>query len=120
MTTAAPLPAAGVADNLFAGYTLGAAADEMFIRPGEPRPHYRALFEQLRDLSPEQFRRYKAMTNLSMLPDGVGFTVYRQEEGIERVWPMDGVPRCSAAREWQTIDQGLGQRLITLNLFLKD
>ena len=36
--------------------------------------------------------------------DGVGFTVYRQEEGIERVWPMDPVPRIIPAREWKRIE----------------
>jgi uncharacterized circularly permuted ATP-grasp superfamily protein len=55
-----------------------------------------------------------------MLQDGVGFTVYRQEEGIERVWPMDPVPRIIPAREWKRIEQGLAQRLTALNLFLKD
>ena len=51
-----------------------------------------------------------------MLQDGVGFTVYRQEEGIERVWPMDPVPRIIRAEEWRQIEQGLGQRLTALNI----
>jgi uncharacterized circularly permuted ATP-grasp superfamily protein len=69
---------------------------------------------------PDEFRRRKAMTDLSMLQDGVGFTVYRQEEGIERVWPMDPVPRIIPAHEWRTLERGLIQRLTALNLFLKD
>jgi uncharacterized circularly permuted ATP-grasp superfamily protein len=109
-----------VSDGLFNGYALGSAFDELFSRPTEPRPHYLDLFRQLRDLTPEQFRRYKAMTELSMLQDGVGFTVYRQEEGIERVWPMDPVPRIIPAAEWAVIERGLSQRLVALNLFLKD
>jgi uncharacterized circularly permuted ATP-grasp superfamily protein len=109
-----------VADDLFRGYALGAAYDEMFARPLEPRPHYQALFRRLQGLDSEEFRRYKAMTDLSMLQDGVGFTVYRQEEGIERVWPMDPVPRIIPAAEWGHIERGLSQRLIALNLFLKD
>jgi uncharacterized circularly permuted ATP-grasp superfamily protein len=60
------------------------------------------------------------MTDLSMLQDGVGFTVYRQEEGIERVWPMDPVPRIIPAAEWERIERGLVQRITALNLFLKD
>src|SRR5260370_37140185 len=106
--------------GLFGGYTLGAAYDEMFDGCHQPRPHYRSLFRRLQGLSPEEFRRRKAMTDLSMLQDGVGFTVYRQEEGIERVWPMDPVPRIIPAREWKHIEQGLVQRLTALNLFLKD
>jgi uncharacterized circularly permuted ATP-grasp superfamily protein len=109
-----------VTDDLLRGYALGSAYDEMFVRPGEPRPHYLPLYRQLRALSPETFRRYKAMTDLAMLQDGVGFTVYRQEEGIERVWPMDPVPRIVPAGEWDQIERGLVQRIVTLNLFLKD
>jgi uncharacterized circularly permuted ATP-grasp superfamily protein len=86
----------------------------------QPRPHYRALFNRLESMTADEFRHRKAMTDLSMLQDGVGFTVYRQEEGIERVWPMDPVPRIIPSDEWNHIEQGLVQRLTALNLFLKD
>jgi uncharacterized circularly permuted ATP-grasp superfamily protein len=107
-------------NGLFDGYALGTAYDEMFDRAFVPRPHYQALFRRLQSLGSEEFRRRKAMTDLSMLQDGVGFTVYRQEEGIERVWPMDPVPRIIPAKEWAHIERGLVQRLTALNLFLKD
>jgi uncharacterized circularly permuted ATP-grasp superfamily protein len=110
----------GMADGLFHGYALGTAYDEMFDDGLAPRPHYEALHQILRRMAPEEFRRRKAMTDLAMLQDGVGFTVYRQEEGIERVWPMDPVPRIIPADEWATIERGLVQRLTALNLFLKD
>jgi uncharacterized circularly permuted ATP-grasp superfamily protein len=106
--------------GLFAGYALGAGYDEMFDAGLRPRPHYLPLFRRLRDLDHEEFRRRKAMTDLSMRQDGVGFTVYRQEEGIERVWPMDPVPRIIPAHEWRDIERGLAQRLTALNLFLQD
>jgi uncharacterized circularly permuted ATP-grasp superfamily protein len=92
----------------------------MFGPDLRPRPHYQALYRRLEGIGSEEFRRRKAMTDLSMLQDGVGFTVYRQEEGIERVWPMDPVPRIIPAVEWKRIEQGLVQRLTALNLFLKD
>jgi uncharacterized circularly permuted ATP-grasp superfamily protein len=110
------VPAAG----LLHGYTLGAAFDEMFDQQMRPRPHYAPLWRRLQGLSAEEFRRRKAMADLSMRQDGVGFTVYRQEEGIERVWPMDPVPRIIAAPEWRHIQHGLVQRLTALNLFLQD
>ena len=111
-------------DGLFAGYDIGVAFDEMLARSGangpEPRQHYQPLCDRLRHTSPEDFRRRKAMTDLSMRQDGVGFTVYRAEEGIERVWPMDPVPRIIPAVEWRQIEAGLVQRLNALNLFLWD
>ena len=107
-------------DGLFRGYRSAEAFDEMFDRPGRPRAHYETLYRRLSGLSLDEFRRRKAMADLSMLQDGVGFTVYRQEEGIERVWPMDPVPRIIPAKEWNRIEQGLIQRLTALNLFLRD
>src|SRR6201982_405100 len=109
-----------VPNGLFHGYTLGAAYDGMFDGALGPRPPCQAPHRRPEGLSPDEFRRRKAMTDLSMLQDGVGFTVYRQEEGIERVWPMDPVPRIIPAAEWRHIEQGLVQRLTALNLFLKD
>jgi uncharacterized circularly permuted ATP-grasp superfamily protein len=106
--------------NLLHGYTLGAAFDEMFDKQMRPRPHYVPLHRRLSSLSADEFRRRKAMADLSMRQDGVGFTVYRQEEGIERVWPMDPVPRIIPAAEWRHIERGLVQRLTALNLFLQD
>ena len=109
-----------VPDALFRDYTLGDAFDEMFEGDLQPRAHYKTLYHRLRGMTPVDFRRRKAMTDLSMLHDGCGFTVYRQEEGIERVWPMDPVPRIIPAAEWSHIEVGLVQRLMALNLFLKD
>jgi uncharacterized circularly permuted ATP-grasp superfamily protein len=120
MTDSATLTPEQAVGGLFQGYTLGAAFDEMFDRSLRPRPHYQTLYRRLQGLTPDEFRRRKAMTELSMLQDGVGFTVYRQEEGIERVWPMDPVPRIIPAREWAHIERGLVQRLTALNLFLHD
>lgn len=106
--------------QLWEDYQLGAAYDEMFGRELRPRPHYQALHRRVLALSSDELRRRKAMTELSMRQDGVGFTVYRDEEGIERVWPMDPIPRIIPAREWAHIETGLVQRLTALNLFLHD
>src|SRR5262249_5091957 len=111
-TRPAPAPPA---DPLFQGYALGDDYDELFDRGLSPRPHYEAIYRRLQGLDHDELRRRKAMTDLSMLQDGVGFTVYRQEEGIERVWPMDPVPRIIPAHEWRTLERGLVQRLTALN-----
>jgi uncharacterized circularly permuted ATP-grasp superfamily protein len=107
-------------EGLFGGYSFGAAYDEMFEGGLRTRPHYRSLYELLKQVTPREFRLRKAMTDASMRQDGVGFTVYRHEEGIERVWPMDPVPRLLPPDEWRTIEEGLTQRITALNLFLQD
>src|SRR6516164_293959 len=41
--------------GLFAGYDTGAFFDEMFLGPGEPRPHYAKLFQMLASMPATQF-----------------------------------------------------------------
>ncbi len=120
MNLQATLTATTPGDDLCAGYTVGEAFDEMFDAALCPRPHYQTLHRRLQGLSSGEFRRRTRMTALSMQQDGVGFTVYRQQEGIERVWPMDPVPRIIPAHEWDEIERGLSQRVTALNLFLRD
>lgn len=118
-TASIPMPVSA-SEPVLSDYNLGAAFDEMFDRELRARPHYVRLESHLRHFTAEEFRRRKAMTDLSMRQDGVGCTVYRAEEGIERVWPMDPVPRIIPADEWAMIEAGLMQRLTALNLFLWD
>ena len=51
---------------------------------------------------------------------GIGFTVYGQEEGIERIFPFDLIPRVIPSEEWERLERGLIQRVRALNLFLHD
>ncbi len=51
---------------------------------------------------------------------GITFTVYSDNAGIERIFPFDIIPRILTGIEWDHIQQGITQRLRALNLFLKD
>lgn len=51
---------------------------------------------------------------------GITFTVYSDDAGIEKIFPFDIIPRILTGGEWNHIEQGIKQRLRALNLFLKD
>ena len=51
---------------------------------------------------------------------GIGFTVYGQEEGLERIFPFDLIPRVIPSAEWDRLSRGVIQRVRALNLFLHD
>src|SRR5260370_41901269 len=74
-------------------YEPGGFFDEMFEAPGVPRPHYRALAEQLSALSAEQVEERRHGVDLAFLNQGIGFTGYGQEEGLGRIFPFDLIPR---------------------------
>lgn len=63
-------------------------------------------------------RQKAAATRL--LERGITFTVYGHNDGTEKVWPFDIVPRTIPRDEWLTIEAGLKQRVRGLNLFLDD
>lgn len=96
------------------------AYDEMFDADGQLREHYVELRRLLSTLSPEQLHYRRQAADLSFLHQGITFTVYGEDEGTERIFPYDLVPRIITAQEWSTIERGLTQRIRALNMFLKD
>ncbi len=85
-----------------------------------PRPHYQALYRTLLESPPQELRKSQQAAELSFLHQGITFTVYGREEGTERIFPNDLLPRIIPSGEWATIERGLTQRITALNLFLKD
>src|SRR6201993_1474880 len=104
----------------FRNYQFDSAYDEMFTSPGAPRDHYRALFQRLLELPADELRKSQQAADLSFLHQGITFTVYGNEEGTERVFPNDLLPRIIPYQEWRRIENGLTQRIAALNLFLED
>lgn len=107
-------------ETLFGDYPLDRAFDEMRDPTGEVRSHYQALAETLASLPKDELQRRKQAAELSFLTQGITFTVYGREEGTERIFPYDLLPRLVTAQEWDRIERGLTQRITALNLFLRD
>jgi len=101
-------------------YHPGDFFDEMFSAEGKVRPHYAALFERFQHLDREEFEQRRSAVDAAFLRQGITFTVYSDEQGTERIFPFDLMPRIIPAAEWTKIEKGLTQRLLALNLFLKD
>ncbi|MBU2532815.1 MAG: circularly permuted type 2 ATP-grasp protein, partial [Alphaproteobacteria bacterium] len=51
---------------------------------------------------------------------GITFTVYSDNDAIDRILPFDVLPRIISAADWQIIEDGVKQRVKALNLFLWD
>jgi uncharacterized circularly permuted ATP-grasp superfamily protein len=107
-------------EALLGEYPLDGAFDEMREPSGEVREHYRALAEMLTRMPIEELQRRKQAADLSFLTQGITFTVYGREEGTERIFPYDLLPRMVTGAEWAPIERGLTQRITALNEFLRD
>jgi len=104
----------------FAGYDVGKFFDEMFAADGGVRPHYEAFARRIGAMTRAEFERRREAIQLSFLRAGVTFNVYGSEEGAEKIFPFDLVPRIIPKSEWEHIERGLRQRITALNLFTKD
>jgi uncharacterized circularly permuted ATP-grasp superfamily protein len=109
-----------VADSMFRHYGNPGGYDEMFEAPGVPRPHYTQLFNLLNEISPAQFEPRRQVADMDFLRRGITFTVYSSDEGVEKIFPFDLIPRVVPLSEWRRIETGLQQRIHALNLFLHD
>jgi uncharacterized circularly permuted ATP-grasp superfamily protein len=97
-----------------------AGYDEAFDAQGHPRPHYAPAVEALGRLTPRQVQRRERLQDVALRNHGITFNVYGEDEGEERVFPFDFVPRIIARQEWDRIEAGIEQRVLALNLFLQD
>jgi uncharacterized circularly permuted ATP-grasp superfamily protein len=107
-------------DAPYKDYVLDKAYDEMFAADGSPRPCCAALHRRLAELPPEELTRRQQSCEQSFLHQGITFTVYSDNQATERIIPTDLIPRIVTGQEWARVEAGLKQRILALNLFLRD
>ncbi|SFD11895.1 circularly permuted type 2 ATP-grasp protein [Algibacter pectinivorans] len=107
--------------DLFSSYDLLPKTwDEMYNDSAVFRAQYEEFITYLENTSSEKLTKKEDLAKQLFMSQGVTFTVYNDNEGIEKIFPFDIVPRIITANEWQKIESGIKQRLKALNLFIKD
>lgn len=107
------------AEELLMGYTRSQGWDEMMAIDSIRMP-YQNLLQSIGQLSVENLRQKDVLAGELFMSQGITFTVYSDNAGIERIFPFDILPRIITGSEWEQIESGIKQRLRALNLFLKD
>ena len=93
--------------------------DEMLSETGI-RSEYLQVAATLQQLRTDDLLQKDRLAADLFMNQGITFTVYSEDKGIERIFPFDIIPRIIRAAEWEHIEKGIRQRLQALNLFLKD
>jgi uncharacterized circularly permuted ATP-grasp superfamily protein len=114
---AVPNAKSGVFDSY---QPLPGTYDELVNADGSPRPHTRRIHALLSSTPPREFARYQSLAELSLFNQGVTFSVYSDQQGTEKIFPICLVPRVIGAAEWARVERGLVQRIRALNMFLDD
>jgi uncharacterized circularly permuted ATP-grasp superfamily protein len=102
--------------DIFDGYRLAEAWDEMFAAPGKPRAPYDALVSVLQPMDPAELRFRSDQLARVFTDRGVTYDF----AGEERPFPLDLIPRVIDAAEWDLVSRGVRQRVRALECFLAD
>jgi uncharacterized circularly permuted ATP-grasp superfamily protein len=94
--------------------------DELIDKDGKPRPGAQLLIDKIESLPEGDLALRQKEAEALLLKMGITFNVYGQDEGTEKIFPFDLIPRIVSGTDWQQIESGLKQRIYALNLFLQD
>jgi uncharacterized circularly permuted ATP-grasp superfamily protein len=109
------------ASGLLSGYDSGEYFCELHGRPGAGAPRHTAAIRQRLDaMGIAQLRARSREAERELFNLGITFTVYTENETIDRILPFDVIPRVLSPNDWSTIDRGVQQRVTALNQFLFD
>ncbi len=104
----------------FDGYNTDGFYDEMFAPDGSARSAVQMLVERIESFPEGELNRRQIAAEHALLRMGITFNVYADEQGAEKIFPFDLIPRIIDANEWKWIERGLKQRIHALNLFIDD
>ena len=99
---------------------MAVAFDEMNGLGEDLRPAYQELSRWLKETPPDALEYRRQEAELLFRRIGITFAVYGDAEAQERLIPFDVIPRIMSATEWTLLEKGLKQRVLALNMFLKD
>lgn len=104
----------------FSNYTVDGFYDEMISSDKRIRNCYQDFCQAIDQISHEELMAKQHAAERSLYSMGITFNVYFEGEGVERIMPIDIIPRIIERQEWNRLEEGLIQRITALNLFIDD
>jgi uncharacterized circularly permuted ATP-grasp superfamily protein len=94
--------------------------NEMFDAQGRARPECAEVIAYLLAMDCKRLAELGDRAHRMFQTIGVTFNVYGDNEGEERIWPFDPIPRLIPGQVWAGLEAGLIQRARALNAFIAD
>lgn len=107
-------------DLLSKSYLSKVLYDEMIDHGNNCRSHYHYFNQMLQNLTPQKLMELQSTTDRAQIAMGMTFNVYHENNGVEKILPLDIIPRIISGKEWTHVEEGLKQRIRALNLFIDD
>src|SRR5215468_1034995 len=93
--------------DLFKQYASYPATWDEMCQEQQIRSQYSKVFEDMSDIPAEILQQRDLQAGELFMNQGITFTVYNDDAGIERIFPFDIIPRILTATEWDHIEKGI-------------
>ena len=104
----------------FEDYQTDGFYDELFASDGKAHDFVLPLIERINNLPAQELLQTQEAAEKALRQQGITFSVYGDEQGEEKIFPFDILPRIIPAKEWAELEPGMKQRIKALNLFIDD
>ena len=99
-------------------HPLPGTYDELIGPNGRLRPEFGRVLGLIGNA--DEFARTQELAETALINQGVTFSVYSDERGVEKVFPVCLMPRILSAADWERLERGLLQRVQALEHFVDD
>jgi uncharacterized circularly permuted ATP-grasp superfamily protein len=99
-------------------HPLPGTYDELIGPNGRLRPEFGRVLGLIGNA--DEFARTQELAETALINQGVTFSVYSDERGVEKVFPVCLMPRILSACDWERLERGLLQRVQALEHFVDD
>ena len=100
--------------SLFENYNTPTGLWDEMSTGNAIRQQYQKLYEAICPSDTQALFQKEQLANELFMNQGITFTVYSDNAGIERIFPFDILPRIITNAEWTHIEKGIQQRLKAL------
>jgi uncharacterized circularly permuted ATP-grasp superfamily protein/uncharacterized alpha-E superfamily protein len=94
--------------------------DEVLDQNGQVKPYWQGLFDTLESIGIAELELRNQEIVKKLKENGVTYNVYDSNKESNRAWKLDPIPFLIHESEWKSIEKGLQQRALLLDLILKD
>ena len=94
------------AEALLDNYIIPAGTWDEMIDSNSIRQQYQQIVQSLAQLDSSVLQQKDKLAGELFMNQGITFTVYSDNAGIERIFPFDIIPRIITGEEWSQIERG--------------
>ena len=87
----------------FSAYQYEGFFDEMFGSNSQVRPGFDVLMQKMESMSSQKMLQLQYASDRAQRSIGMTFNVYSDQQGTERILPLDLIPRIIPQEDWEHI-----------------